>query len=195
VPNPDPRAAQALATRRFDLEPLVPAHAEELFPGLSDAALYELIPDEPPASVAALRARFSRWEQRSSPSGAEIWLNYAIRERAAERYCGTLQASIVPGGIAYLAYLVFPSLWGRGIASETCTELIGFVFQTFGVQRMAAHVDARNGRSIGLLSRLRFRPMRTLVASDTPEGAVSDELVFELERSVWEGAGRAAVVG
>jgi RimJ/RimL family protein N-acetyltransferase len=187
VPEPDPRASQALSTERFNLEPLVQAHAEKLILGLSDAELYCFIPDDPP-SAEALRDRFRRWERRGPPSGTEVWLNYAIRERAAERYCGTLQATVVPGDVAYVAYLVFAPLWGRGIATETCRELIRFVLESMGVQRVVAHVDTRNSRSIALLSQLRFRHVRSIAAADTFKGAVSDELVFELERSAWEGA-------
>src|SRR5688572_5255322 len=136
-------ASAVLSTPRFVLEPIVGAHAEPLFSVLSQAALYDFIPEVPPATLEALRALFERWQPRRSPAGDQVWLNYAVRERASGSYCGTLQATVVPGKHAYLAYLVAPPFWGRGLATETVGELIGFVFEAFGVERALAHVDTR----------------------------------------------------
>jgi len=45
-----------LHTRRLVLEPLTPAHADELLAPLADPRLYVHVPQDPPVSLAALRA-------------------------------------------------------------------------------------------------------------------------------------------
>ena len=46
------------------LEPRTMAHAEELFPLLAEAALYEFIDEDQPESVDALRRKLARSEPR-----------------------------------------------------------------------------------------------------------------------------------
>ena len=46
--------------RGLYLEPLAVSHAEEMFDGLRDGAAYSFLPDDPPKSVDALRARYAR---------------------------------------------------------------------------------------------------------------------------------------
>ena len=48
----------------------------------------------PPDDVEVLRERFERWEQRRSPDGAELWLNWAVRLREERRAIGVLQATV-----------------------------------------------------------------------------------------------------
>lgn len=114
TPDANRSAQRPLVTERFLREPLVEAHADELFQGLSDPALYSFIPDEPPPSIEQLRRRFRGWEPRRSLSGDEVWLNYAIRDRASSRVLGTLQATVLPGRFVYLAYSVFSKHGGGG---------------------------------------------------------------------------------
>jgi ribosomal-protein-alanine N-acetyltransferase len=179
-------AERTLTTEHFVLEPIVQGHADELFAGLSAAALYSFIPGDPPASVEELRAQFRRWQARRSASGDEVWLNYAVREQASGHVCGTLQSTIVSVGFAYLAYFVFAEHWRRGVASEACRELVRVLFVTFGVDRVVAHVDTRNEASIRLLKTLRFQLVDTIPGADTFKGGVSDEFVFALTRPDWE---------
>jgi RimJ/RimL family protein N-acetyltransferase len=173
-----------LRTKRFDLEPIVAAHAAELFPLLRAPDLYTYIPEEPPASQEALERRFSRWQARQSDTGDEVWLNYAIVDRQSHRYVGTLQATVTPCKYAYIAYFVFVEYWRTGIATEACRELIRALFAGFVLERVIAHVDTRNARSIKLLERIGFERTRTIVGADEFKGASSDEFVYELTRSL-----------
>ncbi len=60
------------------LEPQTATHAAEMFEVLGDPALCEY-ENEPPASLAWLRARYERLESRHSPDGREEWLNWVVR--------------------------------------------------------------------------------------------------------------------
>ncbi|HVF65354.1 MAG TPA: hypothetical protein VNE58_15315 [Casimicrobiaceae bacterium] len=56
-----------LKTARLLLEPLKAAHADALFEGFADPALYTWIDAAPPADVRDLRERFARIAQPYAP--------------------------------------------------------------------------------------------------------------------------------
>ncbi len=68
--------ADFLFAPQLTLEPQREEHAESMFHGLLDEKLYEFIADLPPVSVDALRARYKKFEDRVSPDGSELWLNW-----------------------------------------------------------------------------------------------------------------------
>lgn len=168
-----------LHTKRLELEPIVPSHASRLFEALQAPAIYTYIPEEPPVSLLALSERYTRWSARQNEAGDQVWLNYAIRDRSNASYLGTVQATIVEPGRALLAYLLFPHAWGKGIASEACLALIRALFERFGVNKVAAHVDTRNTASWRLLESLSFERVATIENADVFKGKASDEYVYE----------------
>ena len=137
------------------LEPLVAAHADEMFVPLSATAIYDYMPGQPPASVAALRERYARLETRRSPDGRQRWLNWIVRLDSG-RCAGYVQATVHEGSTADFAFVFAPEHWGRGIAFEACRAVLPRLAREFGVRAMFATVDARNSRSIHLLERLGF---------------------------------------
>ncbi len=66
---------RVIESDRLLLEPLRLRHAKHLFPLLSDPQIYSFIPQDPPASLRQLQARFKQLETRHSPKGDETWLN------------------------------------------------------------------------------------------------------------------------
>src|SRR5688572_33463871 len=89
-----PLALELLDTARLRLEPLEPGHAAMLFEGLRDDRLYDLIDEDPPASVEALRARYEVLARRRSPDGRQAWLNWAVWSNPEARYVGYVQATV-----------------------------------------------------------------------------------------------------
>lgn len=83
------------------MEPLVAAHAHEMFGVLSDPAIYESA-NAPPPSEEWLRSRYRRLEQRRSPDGNELWLNWVARVPCGE-LVGYVQATVLPSGVSYIA--------------------------------------------------------------------------------------------
>ena len=77
-----------LETPRLVLEPLQITHAPLLYESLQSEAIYKYIPEDPPASVETLVARYQQISRRISPDGQELWLNWAMRLRAEESYAG-----------------------------------------------------------------------------------------------------------
>jgi ribosomal-protein-alanine N-acetyltransferase len=176
---------KTIDTQTLRLEPIVLSHAAELYSSLQDPALYTYIPLEPPKSIQALEARYSRWTTRGAPDGSEIWLNYAVFSRHLKKYVGTLQATIQKEGKTYIAYEVFPPFWRQGIAKEACGALIALLFGSYGIQLITAHLDTRNTASWKLLESLGFTRLRIIKNADEFKGTPSDEYVYELAQADW----------
>lgn len=161
------------------LEPLTAANAGELFPRLQDPALYTYIPQDPPPSLEALRARYARLESRRSPDGNELWLNWVAR-RGSDAV-GTVQATCRSDGVALIAYDVFVPFQRQGVASKTVAAMLDHVQAAAHMTSAKALVDTRNVASIRLLERLCFSRMRLIENADHFKGASSDEYEYARE--------------
>lgn len=170
-----------LQTERLLLEPLHEHHAQHLFPLLVDPRIYTFIPQDPPASLPELQLRYKQLQIRSSPDGAEVWLNWAIYLKTQQQYAGLVQATIGATKIAYLAYELNPKFWGLGYASEACRQVIKMLFTEHQVREIIAEVDTRNVASTKLLERLLFERVKTNERADFFKGTWSDEYVYVLK--------------
>lgn len=148
---------QTLRTPRLTLEPQVAGHADEMFGVLADPAIYE-IENEPPASAAWLRERYTRLESRRSRDGREAWLNWVLRRADDGALIGYVQAT-VDGPRALVAYVLHSAHWGRGLAGEAVAAMIDHLAAAYGVSRLQAVLKRRNVRSLRLLGRLGFAPV------------------------------------
>jgi [ribosomal protein S5]-alanine N-acetyltransferase len=144
------RLCAALCT----LEPQVEAHATEMFEVLSDPAIYQFEGEAPP-SLEALAAGFARKEGRRSPDGTEIWLNWVVRQPSGEA-AGYVQATVMPGGHAYVGYEFASRFWRRGIATDALATVFAELASAYGVQRLVALLKSANYRSLALLRKLGF---------------------------------------
>lgn len=167
--EPDTRKPDAVApaegrTARLTLEPLRAAHAALLFPTLADPGLYTYVPEEARATVASLAERFDELARGAPPEVNETWLNWVLGRADNGAAIGTLQATLEPDGRAWIGYLLTPSAWGQGFATEACTWLITELARRHGVREFLASVDARNAKSIAVLERIGFARVETCAA-------------------------------
>jgi RimJ/RimL family protein N-acetyltransferase len=169
----------ALQGPRLVLEPLVEAHAAELFPGFSDPALHTYIPTDPPTDVEALRLRYRWLERRTSPDGAERWLNWAAR-LGEGTYVGLFEATVHADATASLAYLVFTPHTRQGFGVEGARLVVDHLFDACGVSRITARLDTRNVGSARLVERLGFSCVGVERDADHFKGSASDEYVYVL---------------
>jgi ribosomal-protein-alanine N-acetyltransferase len=169
-----------LETRRLRLEPLAPRHAAALFEELRDSRLYEFLSEEPPASVAALRARYRMLARRKSPDGTEGWLNWALWSRDACRYVGYVQATVRPDRSAGIAYLLFAPYWGSGYAREAVAAMVTHLREHHDVTLISARVDTKNSRSIVLLEALGFERIAVYHAAACIRGIPRDDSEYRL---------------
>lgn len=145
-----------LVTPRLTLEPLLAAHADEMFAVLADPAIYSY-ENQPPASLAWLRDRYARLESRRSADGSQQWLNWVMRPPAAPPI-GYVQATVYGNGHALIGYEMASTHWGRGLASEAVEAMIAELRDAYGVTRVSAVLKSANERSLKLLQRRGFVP-------------------------------------
>jgi len=163
-----------LSTSLCILEPLVAAHAHEMFFVLSDAAIYEF-ENEPPPSEAWLADRYARLESRVSTDGTQAWLNWAVRLPSGE-LAGYMQATVLPSRAALVAYELASRFWRKGIGSSAVSTTLEELRSNYSVRLFVAVYKAANNRSQGLLRRLGFHPASAQHVVEF--GAEPDELVM-----------------
>lgn len=175
-------AEPILETPRLLLEPLVVEHAALVFEDLRDPALYTFIPREPPASLAALQARYRRLAARSSPDGRERWLNWVARLRTSGEPAGLFEATVDPDGHAHVAYTVFTRFWRRGLGREGTGRMVEHVLADGSIDVVVAELDTLNRASARLVESLGFERVALVPGADTFKGRSVDEYRYELRR-------------
>lgn len=136
------------------LEPLLAAHAHEMFVVLSDPAIYEF-ENEPPSNEELLRSRFKRLESRRSSDGKEQWLNWVIRLPSG-RLAGYVQATVLENHDAHVAYELNSEHWRQGIGSSAVLAMLQELQDQYEVTNFIAVLKASNFRSQALLKKLGF---------------------------------------
>jgi len=169
-----------LTTPRLTLEPLRIDHADLLFPGLSDPALYTFIPRDPPASADALRDRYTRILRGPQDSPDERWLNWAARVTATGEYIGYIETSTLPGDYAYMAYFIFARAQRKGYAREACEHVIHHLAHEHRIRSVVAEMDTRNEASWRLVESMGFARIAEKRDADFFKGATSHEYRYEL---------------
>lgn len=166
-----------LETPRVRCEPLVPAHAEAMFPLLtSDEQIYAYLREAPPASLDDLRRRYEVLAGGTSPDGAAHWLNWIVFLRTTGRPIGYVQATVKPPACS-IGYVMHPSFWGKGYAVESAEAMIRHVFRAYDIGAVTAEINPRNTRSVALVRRLGFTFLR--------HDAAEDDDIFEMTRAAW----------
>jgi RimJ/RimL family protein N-acetyltransferase len=107
--------------------------------------------------VQALRERYARLEARASADGRERWLNWAIRLRDGGALAGYVQATVLPDGRAWIAFVLGTAYQGHGLALEATTAMVDELRVAWGVRTVLAGADADNAASIRLMQRLGLR--------------------------------------
>lgn len=143
-----------LETPRLLLEPINAWHGEPMFAGLKDPQLYIYTSDEPPLAVSNLSRRYERLETRRSPARDELWLNWAVLDRA-KGYAGHMRATVKPDSTSLVAWRVFTPFQRGGIAREAAAAMLDHL-AVIGVTTAVAFIDTRNTPSIRLVQRLGF---------------------------------------
>jgi ribosomal-protein-alanine N-acetyltransferase len=167
------------------LEPLVEAHAREMFEVLSDPAIYEF-ENSPPPSSEWLEDRYRRLEQRGPASKSEKWLNWVIRLPNGQ-LAGYVQATVLQDQTSLVAYELNSQYWRQGIASAAVQTMMDELSAHYAVQTFVAVLKPANYRSTGLLRKLGFTPVSGQLAAKFRDEA--DEMVM-VKRS--PGTGNAA---
>jgi len=167
---------EALKTANLVLEPLTVAHAEAMFPILSDPILYRYLDYGPPPSVSHVRGVYEQLQKRASPDGHETWLNWVICLRGTLPI-GYVQATLDSKHSAWIAYFLGSAYWGHGYAYTATQTMLSHLAEGFGSELFLATVEIENIRSIALLKRLSFEQVSGPDAA--PYELSSTELLFK----------------
>lgn len=158
------------------------ADARVLFSVLSDSAIYQFIPADPPASPEELKERFRRYCQGPVQEHNEEWLNWMVSLEPEGIPVGTVQATIFQTThSASIAYLFGPLFWRQGLATEAVGALTQWLIGQ-KVRSVTADIDVRNQSSIRLVRRLGFRLVSVRPKADFFKGGSSDEYSFVYDR-------------
>jgi [ribosomal protein S5]-alanine N-acetyltransferase len=152
----NPSIERTLFTSHCALEPLLKAHAAEMFTVLADPAIYEF-ENAPPESLQALEARYERLEARAPATRNEQWLNWVVRIPTGQ-LAGYVQATVLPDRTALIAYELNSAHWRQGIGSAAVSAIATELASHYSVQTLVAVLKASNYRSAALLRKLGFRP-------------------------------------
>jgi len=166
---------ETLRTTALVLEPLTAAHAESMYPLLSEPELYRHLDYGPPPSVEHVRGVYAQLERRAPPDGSEIWLNWIIC-LGGRNPIGFVQATVVSPHTAWVSYLLGRSHWGHGHARAATGAMLEHLSKKYGAVEFLATVENANTRSIVLLERLSFR--QATAEEVAPHDLSGTELLF-----------------
>ncbi|GHB22563.1 acetyltransferase [Pseudovibrio japonicus] len=160
----------------LELEPLNSDHAQSMFQGLSDPALYTYTDDSPPESVDALRETYRRRECGISPDGRQHWLNWIIKSQISGQCLGYVQATIDhEDDRTEIAYVVFRKYWNQNIAKRAVAMMLELLRQDWRLRRVVAVIDSRNHPSVRVARALGFAP----ISRKSPQASKYD-VIYEL---------------
>jgi [ribosomal protein S5]-alanine N-acetyltransferase len=168
-----------LTTRRIRLREIVPTDAPDVFAFRRDPEeqRYNDPPLAHPDEADALIERLAR----------------EYREHGAVRWGLALDDDVVVGLFGFnswdttnrrasIGYDLKRSLWGRGLATEAMRSILRFGFEEMELNRVEAHTDAANVRSIRMLRRLGFWREGTFHDHFLEDGQFHDVALFALLR-------------
>lgn len=140
---------------RLHVEPLQPAHLDELARVLRHPAVYAHIDDGVPSADDFQRGLMRAIAGPGPSHAGERWLNFLVRD-ASGAMVGRLEAT-VHHRLAEVAFLFGPSHWGRGLASAGLRWLHEELARTTAVADFWATTTPANLRSQRLLERCGYR--------------------------------------
>ncbi|MFT3809743.1 MAG: GNAT family protein [Micropepsaceae bacterium] len=163
-----------LKTERLLLRRARPDDAEALHPIFADPRVMKYLSELPHPSLDRTR----EWLDSLLKAGPDS--DDFIVERAG-RVIGKAGSWKLPE----VGYILHPDQWGKGVAREAMTAVIGHLFAAHAMPALTADVDPGNENSIRLLDRLGF--VETHRAKDTflIGGKWFDSVYFALGRDDW----------
>jgi RimJ/RimL family protein N-acetyltransferase len=180
-----------VATERLDLRPHRMADLDDLTRYHSDPEVVRYIPwpertlDETRRALEARTRQGVVFEQGS-------WLVLAMEVRETGRVIGEvlLKYAAADDRCGELGYAMAADVQGQGYASEAARAMLRLGFEEFGLHRVMARLDARNGASARLLERIGMRLEARHVESSWFKGEWTDDLIYAMLEREWRaGAG------
>lgn len=142
----------ALRTARLLLRPLAASDLDAFAAMQADPAVMRHL------GTGETRSRAETWDQMARMLGQWPLRGYgmfAVEDAASGRFAGRaglLHPYTWPG--PELAYGFAAEFWGRGYATECAQALLGWAWDTVGLDRLISFVRPANAGSVGVLRKL-----------------------------------------
>ena len=146
-----------LRSDRLVLSPMVQDDSGDLFELVRDPALHQFTGGAPPASADEVRERIRLREDRRSPEGDELWLNWTLRVRAFNQVVGYVQAGVGEKS-ADLAWVVGTRFQSRGYATEAGRRVAAWIRECLKVTEFRAAIHPEHTASCRVATRIGLRP-------------------------------------
>lgn len=139
------------------------------------------------AAIAWISGLGEHWAARSNVA-------YAVTLRGDAALIGATGLSHIDSEHlqAELGYWIGVPWWGHGYASEAASRMLGFGFESLGLNRIFAHHMLRNPASGRILRKIGLRPEGVLRQRVRKWERFEDVAVFAMLRSEWSDGPRAA---
>jgi RimJ/RimL family protein N-acetyltransferase len=152
------------------------------FVSFADAAeMTAVIPHPSPSSEAG---RFIFSARAQNASGKALVLVLTPKGRVTQAI-GLVSVTFSRNGEPELDYILSPSVWGRGFASEAVKAVLSTLFTLTGVKRVLASTRPANIASRRVLEKCGFTYAGTAVAFLEAQGGSQICDRFILERGTW----------
>ena len=135
-----------------------------------------------PQSIEELRALYRRWE-RGNPyaNRDEVWENWICFLRETETAVGGMQATILPGKVAYLAYVTYTDHQRQGYAREAAQVVLHHLGNIHGIERVLVDMHSANEASIKVAESLGFVRVEDSGDLERHRGIQAGEFLYELK--------------
>ena len=84
-----------------------------------------------------------------------------------------------------IGFVLHSTHQGKGLAREAAEAMLKLGFETLGLHRIEAHLDARNAASAKLLERLGMRREGAILENEFVKGEWTDELLYAVLAREW----------
>jgi len=115
-------------------------------------------------------------------------LGIAVTKKHDDGYVGDLVLffASVDYQCGEIGYMLLPEYQGNGYMTEAVAALIGLGFDSIGLRRIVAHIDARNTSSAAVAERVGMRLEAHHLEDELFKGEWTDSLIYAVLRSEWE---------
>lgn len=175
-----------IATQRLSLRPLTLDDVDEALEYRSREDVCRYLPFEP-QTRERLEARLTGDLSRTEITDEGQSLTLGVRVADTGRLIGdvVLFFHSRKDGAGELGYVFAPQARGNGYATEACATVLALAFESLGLHRVIAQLDARNDPSERLARRLGMRREAHFVEDALFKGEWADRLIYAMLAAEW----------
>jgi RimJ/RimL family protein N-acetyltransferase len=175
-------------TERLNIRALRADDIDRHFAIFSDPSVVRYLYDEALTREQAKEHLKRRCVQDLPNEGA--WINYGVELAADRILIGEVGMAHVSTAHRHyeVGYVFDPAYAGQGFATEAAAMIVELAFSGLGAHRVSARLDARNGRSAGVLERLGMRREGHFVENEFVKGEWTDEAAYAVLEDEWRAA-------